>query len=168
MNKGELRKAEHLLNQAGKADYGFCGNAHRSAYCAIEMVRYRIDITKGNLSEAEKRLIDNEMCIYDYENNFDSLWIDLYTKKYGRELVAKEVESGLSKCSFVMENGEPSGFEIPLDSLPNLKWPLYWRGWVNWHQEEYDCKLNDTACYFDEYMAFLKRKGFFGLFPSSK
>lgn len=168
VKRGALQKAEKLLIEAGKADYGFCGNAHISAYCRIELVRFQMDMMRGNFSEAEKRLRDNEMCVYDYEGNFDSLWINLYCKKYGRELVAEEVEGSLSKCSFVLLNGEPQGFEIPLVSLPTLKWPFNWSMWVNWHQEEYDCKLNDTACYFDEYMAFLKRKGFFGLFPASK
>lgn len=91
-------KAKKYLEDAAKADYGFCGNAWNDAFTFIQETYFRMYLKQGEYAEARKTLmeIDEWFSI----SKPDSLVLMLYIGELGAPRILQDIDSGLASMHY--------------------------------------------------------------------
>jgi hypothetical protein len=101
VTNGDLQKAKKCLQKTSKADFGFCGNAHQSAFLQISLIRFEINMREGKIGAARENL---EAIVDQYEANTldtDSIGLLLEMNVIGRKRIQNSIEEGLSRMLYV-------------------------------------------------------------------
>ena len=94
--KGKYDKALRLLNKAEKMDYGFCGNAWIEADMAIMDLRVSIYMAKKEYQKVRNSLDSSGLGFTEYS---DSIRIVTYQMEYGKDSLAKMIDSSLQNIN---------------------------------------------------------------------
>jgi hypothetical protein len=122
VTNGDLQKAKQCLQKTAGADFGFCGNAHQSAFLEISLIRFEINLREGQIGAARENL---EAIVDQYEANkldTDSLGLLLEMNVIGRKRIQNSIEEGLSRMLYV-EKYRAVYAAIPIDAGDTLFLP---------------------------------------------
>lgn len=122
VDNGDFAKAKKCLKQTSKADFGFCGNAHQSAYMQIRLLHFEINMREGQIGAAGENL---EAIVDQYEANklhTDSLGLLLEMNVIGRKRILNSIDEGIKRMQYV-ERHRAVYAAIPLDMGDTLFLP---------------------------------------------
>jgi hypothetical protein len=122
IERGHLMQAKMHLQDAEKADYGFCGNAWMDAKSAIQRCYFQLYVAEGRFSEARKALESDDG--WGGPPISDSLVLAMYIQKLGTERILSSMDSGLALAH--PEGPGKSFAVIPLEKELELMLPIPW------------------------------------------